>query len=84
MVSALEYSYLALDAYAGSSNDNKELQNHLQLPGTWEEYKLAVPYTPIDSDFYAVAYENTETNEIVIAYRGTDSITELVTDAAAS
>ncbi|MCW9003083.1 MAG: hypothetical protein OQJ87_10230 [Rhodospirillales bacterium] len=84
MTTELEYAYLALEAYAGFGNENTSLQIHDQLPVKWQ---LTLKtwgdgrYQPIDSDFYAVAYENTETNEIVIAYRGTDSKAELLTDA---
>lgn len=72
-VTLQEYSWLAVDAY----NGNGASTPHADLTD-WDV--VNVTYTAIDSDFSATTYING--SEIVISYRGTDELSELLTDSA--
>ena len=47
--------------------------------GNW--VKL-IPSQPSNSGFFAVAYRNPQTKQIVVAYRGTDGVSDLAADLA--
>ncbi len=77
MATNLEYAVMALDAYAGQDNPDWKLASH-GPPEGWLVLETSLSLenssrlTRVDADFYAVAYKNATTNEVVVAYRGTD------------
>ena len=73
MVRNAEYAKLTLEVYRGTA------------PQGWENLGVKLPPTAGDSGFYAAAYRNMATGEIVIAFRGTelpDDLGDLTADAA--
>jgi len=68
MVSKLDYAMLSRAAYA---------DNSAEVPKDWE---IIATRENNATDFAATAFRNTKTDEIVLAYRGTDSTWKNTTD----
>ena len=66
MISVLEYMQFSTHVYAASRN------NRIGVPDGWEQLEW-LPDDP-ETGFSAGAYKNERTNEIIIAYTGTNSI----------
>ena len=77
----LLYAILAMDSYnrgygSGVANLGVSTATNVVKLGTWEIDKRDATFVfdqdAFNAGFYAIAYRNTATNEVVISHRGTD------------